>query len=631
MGKRLKRGKAGNAAQYITRNQVLKKLQLRLSEFRRLCILKGIHPRDPRKKTQGNTKTYYHIKDINFLAHEPLLNKFRDIQVYEKKIRKAKAKANPELAERLQKRRPTFRLDHLVKERYPTFADALRDLDDALTLVHLFATLPADAKEGIPAKAVALASRLALEWQAYVARTASLRAAFISVKGFYFQAVVHGQKITWLVPHQLSQVVPQDVDLRVMLTFLDFYNTLLQFVNYKLYQEVGARYPPFLEPRLERAAQSLAALMQDLASSASPSSALALPEGEGVKDEDLQERLQTLPERLQEAVLATTVQPGQATTAADVARPRNAPDLNDVAMADALEASRQNPGGSGASEAAAISRAGPSAAADEEEVCGTLFRGLRFFLGREVPKEQLLLVLRAFGAEVGWEGAGSPFSEQDDSITHQVVDRPRQSHRFLARIYIQPQWVFDSANFRVLADAELYVPGARLPPHPSPFALDDSDAYVPDYVTTLRRLQEAAQAARGAGLLTSEAGFLEEAERDPSGEPPAAQTNAGLLSLEAAYAAELARELQGGRGVAAGTSRDEEERAEEAPQARVESLDDDDDDNEEKRAALASHLLPRKKRLLYNSIVAEQASKKARKDKLHQRKLHLQAAAAAES
>lgn len=71
----------------------------------------------------------------------------------------------------------------------------------------------------------------------------------------------------------------------------------------------------------------------------------------------------------------------------------------------------------------------------------------------------------------------------------QVVDRPRQSHRFLSRVYVQPQWVFDSANFRVLADAELYAPGACLPPHPSPFALDDPEAYVPDYVTTLRRLQ----------------------------------------------------------------------------------------------------------------------------------------------
>jgi len=34
MGKKLKRGKAGNAVQYLTRNQAIKKLQLRLSEFR---------------------------------------------------------------------------------------------------------------------------------------------------------------------------------------------------------------------------------------------------------------------------------------------------------------------------------------------------------------------------------------------------------------------------------------------------------------------------------------------------------------------------------------------------------------------------------------------------------------------
>jgi hypothetical protein len=37
-----------------------------------------------------------------------------------------------------------------------------------------------------------------------------------------------GQPVTWLVPHQLSQVLPNDVDYKVMLTFLEFYQTLVQ-------------------------------------------------------------------------------------------------------------------------------------------------------------------------------------------------------------------------------------------------------------------------------------------------------------------------------------------------------------------------------------------------------------------
>ena len=52
------------------------------------------------------------------------------------------------------------------------------------------------------------ARRLALEWQAWVVRTSALRRAFVSVKGFYFQADVLGQPVTWLVPHALAQVLP---------------------------------------------------------------------------------------------------------------------------------------------------------------------------------------------------------------------------------------------------------------------------------------------------------------------------------------------------------------------------------------------------------------------------------------
>ena len=45
--------------------------------------------------------------------------------------------------------------------------------------------------------------------QAWVVRTSALRRTFVSVKGFYFQADVVGQPVTWLVPHALSQVSTQ--------------------------------------------------------------------------------------------------------------------------------------------------------------------------------------------------------------------------------------------------------------------------------------------------------------------------------------------------------------------------------------------------------------------------------------
>ena len=47
-------------------------------------------------------------------------------------------------------------------------------------------------------------------------------------------------------------------------------------------------------------------------------------------------------------------------------------------------------------------------------------QGLVFYLGREVPREQLLLVIRAFGGEAGWAGEGSPLQEGDERITHQA-------------------------------------------------------------------------------------------------------------------------------------------------------------------------------------------------------------------
>lgn len=89
--------------------------------------------------------------------------------------------------------------------RYPTFIDALRDIDDALCLVHLFATLPTSPQ--IPTSLITNCTRLAAEWQLYVMRTHALRKVFLSIKGVYFQAEVMGETITWLVPYQFTQPV----------------------------------------------------------------------------------------------------------------------------------------------------------------------------------------------------------------------------------------------------------------------------------------------------------------------------------------------------------------------------------------------------------------------------------------
>ena len=41
----------------------------------------------------------------------------------------------------LEEHRPMYTLDRIVRERYPTFIDALRDIDDALSLCTLYAVL----------------------------------------------------------------------------------------------------------------------------------------------------------------------------------------------------------------------------------------------------------------------------------------------------------------------------------------------------------------------------------------------------------------------------------------------------------------------------------------------------------
>ena len=115
----------------------------------------------------------------------------------------------------------------------------------------------------------------------------------------------------------------------------------------------------------------------------------------------------------------------------------------------------------------------------------TFFKGLKFFLGREIPREPLVFMIRAFGGEASWDSTvapGSTYEIDDKSITHQICDRPRDTvdMKHVDRFYIQPQWVFDSINRRELLPVHKYFVGEALPPHLSPFVSEDRR--VGDYI-----------------------------------------------------------------------------------------------------------------------------------------------------
>ena len=89
-GKKQLKGRAGVAVEYVSRTRVVKQMQVSIRDFRRLCILKGVYPRDPpHKRRLDGRQTYYHHKDVAFLMREPILAKFRQTKTFLKKFARA--------------------------------------------------------------------------------------------------------------------------------------------------------------------------------------------------------------------------------------------------------------------------------------------------------------------------------------------------------------------------------------------------------------------------------------------------------------------------------------------------------------------------------------------------------------
>ncbi|KAK0322338.1 mRNA-binding ribosome synthesis protein nop7 [Friedmanniomyces endolithicus] len=500
MGKIKKKGTSGNAKNYITRSQAVRKLQIPLPDFRRLCIFKGIYPREPRSKKRASksstpSTTFYYTKDIQYLLHEPLLEKFRDQKALAKKISKALGRNEVSDAARLERNlTPRIRLDHIIKERYPTFVDALRDMDDALSMLFLFANLP--STENVPPKAVAKCQRLTLEFEHYLIRTHSLRKSFLSIKGIYYQATIQGQDVLWLVPYRFVQRAGADIDFRIMATFVEFYTTLLSFVNFRLYTSIGLVYPPKLDAKSEESGAELSAFqLENQGENGKAQPAEILDTEMHSKAQAEADRLLSLPEAESNTAETGNVQQ----EALNIENESTA--VNEPASTTLDQFTSLDPN--------ADTLLQPSLTADVY-TASQLFESFTVFLSRETPRHPLEFILRAFGCKrVGWDTSlgepGAYCSEDDTRITHQIVDRPdmplpsppltdggldtddeeghvkarKTNERIPGRIYVQPQWVWDSVNAGQLQRADLYAPGATLPPHLSPWVKPKKGGYDP--------------------------------------------------------------------------------------------------------------------------------------------------------
>ncbi|XP_056275814.1 pescadillo [Pseudoliparis swirei] len=445
-GLQKKKYERGSVTNYITRNKARKKLQLSLPDFRRLCILKGIYPHEPKHKkkvNKGSTapRTFYLLKDIRFLLHEPIVGKFRDYKVFVRKLKKAYGKTEWTDVERLKQNKPAYKLDHIIKERYPSFIDALRDVDDALCMGFLFSTFARTGKCHV--QTITLCRRLTVEWMNYVIASRSLRKVFISIKGIYYQAEVMGQLTTWLVPYLFSHDHPTDVDYRVMATFTELYTTLLGFINFRLYHSLNLVYPPKLDIKAES-------------------------ELKEEDDDDYAMNSECYLEKL--SALSTSLARVVSTAEEEEAEIDKFPvEEEDVEKMEAREMEQK-----------------------QLETQKKLFEGRKFFLNREVPRESLAFLIRCFGGEVSWDKSvciGSAYEVTDESITHQIVDRPNVDKQYINRYYIQPQWVYDCINAKILLPVEDYFLGVTLPPHLSPFVEEKEGDYVPPEKLKIMALQ----------------------------------------------------------------------------------------------------------------------------------------------
>jgi pescadillo protein len=212
-----------------------------------------------------------------------------------------------------------------------------------------------------------------------------------------------------------------------MKTFLEVNETLVSFVNYKLYFEQGLVYPPPLDTEKVNTGTGLGSIVLQNQNQVSVQ----------MSKKQIKKKLKT---------------------------------LNMDALQNEDEVESEGEGEMDVDE-------------ESEKEEPRLFSKCYFWISREVPRYSVEFVIKSLGGQCGWDvscGGGSPFDIDDSRITHVLTDRPTIVDRKEGREYLQPQWIYDCVNQEKMVKTAGYHPGESLPPHLSPFVQLDEDEYDPE-------------------------------------------------------------------------------------------------------------------------------------------------------
>jgi pescadillo len=327
-----------------------------------------------------------------------------------------------------------------------------------------------------------------------------------------------------------------------MLTFLELYQTLLGFVFFKLYTDMGLVYPPPLDLKKLDSGAGIGAFnleksnRGDLLSTLPPA---IIGQGNGTK--------------VSSKTVRQTIQALVGSNASDAGLEDDAV-LPNADKEDQDEQFVPRPSASNPEGIADLPTLHSLSSFPQSQVAN-LFAPYTFFLSRETSRLVFEFIVRCFGGRIGWSstsGSGSPFDETDDSITHVIIDRPliRRPEETGAELslrqrrkYVQPQWIVDCINSGKILLEEPYSQGKTLPPHLSPFG-DREGAYDPRAGTTGDiTLDDAGEENEIAEEDEPDGG---ESESDhPTNEPLVAAMEAAHSDAAAMRAAELQAEVAG--------------------------------------------------------------------------------------